>query len=172
MWLTKEVHPYIFGHKVIYSVEKQIETLRSFVVEIYKAIHEDVSRKKEYSDVIAKRVFMNRFESILERVAFIGTIFKHPKFDFEQEYRIFIYPFDSDGKLYMFENDDVSREFVEADGMLKPQIDIPFDCSVIKMITFSPTITEESVEEIKKLVHNEKTMADVKFNRSIIPVRF
>lgn len=172
MWPDKDVHPYIFGHKVIYSVDKQIEILRSFFDEIYNSIHEDVSKKKEYCDAIAKRTFMNRFESILERVAFIGAILKHPKFEFEEEYRIFIYPFDSDDKLYMFESDDVSREFVEADGMLKSQIDIPFDRSVIKKITFSPTITEESVEKIKTLVHNEKTMVDVIFDNSKIPVRF
>lgn len=172
MWPNNNLHPYIFGHKVIYTISEQIEILKAFFDEIYKAIREDISYKKEFFDVIAKRTFMNRFESILERAAFIGAILKHPDFAFEEEYRIFIYPFDNDGKLYMFENGDVSRKFVEADGLLKPQIDIPFELSVITKITFSPTITQESEDRIKKMVHDEETMENAEFDKSIIPVRF
>lgn len=164
-------HPYIFGHCVIYQVDKQVEMLRSFILELYTAIRSDNGKKTD-CDTVSKQQFFNRFSSILERILLIGTIFKSSCFTCEEEYRLFINPFD-EGTLWKFENEKVKRQFNYKNGLFIPYIDLPFEFDSINSITFSPTLSAtDQHRSLKEYIRVKSRNNDFVFHDSTIPIRY
>lgn len=163
--------PYVFSGKVIYNKDEQVEILKAFVTRIYNAIYKDV-KEVFYSD-IEKRVvsdFVYRQNIIIERITLLGVFFKKPCFDVEEEYRIAVDFFVSEGKV---ENTQKKIMYICKDnGFIVPHLDLDFDLKSVKEITVSPTMDFCETQNNLKAFLSGRGMDNISVNKSDIPVRF
>ena len=163
--------PYVFSGKVIYDKKEQVEILKAFVTRTYNAILEDV--KEVYTNDIEKLAvsdFVGRPEIIIERITLLGVFFKKPCFEVEEEYRIAVDFFVSEGKAA---NTNKEIMYVCRDnGFIAPYLDLDFDLASIKEITVSPTMDFIETKNNLKVFLAGRGLDNISINPSEIPVRF
>ncbi len=166
-----EEKPYVFSGKVIYNKNEQIEILKTFVTRIYTAIYEDV--KTDFSFGIEEKAvfdFVNRPHIIMERITLLGVFFKKTCFEVEEEYRIAVDFFVSEGKAA---NTHKEIKYICKDnGFIVPHLNLDFDLKSVKEITVSPTMDFCETQNNLKAFLSGRGMDKVSVNKSEIPVRF
>lgn len=158
----------VFSGRVIYSIKKQKEILKSVV--------------HDFSEVIAKHIdevdFCNiAVELLVEKILHIGSFFKSPYFSHEKEFRLLI-------KLVAIWNEEnAAVEFMslgkgastyEKNGLLIPYVDLTFSRDALKSITVSPTLSFEEISSninnaLKLHAYNQEA---IQIDKSEIPVRY
>lgn len=152
--------------KVVYNQDKQVEILNELI--------SDFKEDEQYSD--------EWYLFVSWAVLNVGTLFKHPKFECEKEYRIayniLIDPFVSSNCISLYrdaaKNEPYSISVYEKNGMLIPYIDIDFDKNAVKGIRTSPLLSSEYIKDGLKIVldKNGFDKSKVAVEESEIPLRF
>ena len=152
--------------RVVYDQTKQTEILKRLLL--------DFSRTKQYFN----EWYLFTSWAILN----VGTLFKHPQFEPEHEYRI-AYNILSDVRLpnrcvSLFKdsakNEPYCIDVYERENMLVPYIDVDFNKDAVEGICVSPRLSSEyTIDGLKlALVSNEFDVSKVKLKNSDIPLRF
>ncbi len=159
--------------KVIYDKEEQLELLKKCIGGFCDAILKDANNNIEK----AKRIFLNRDNMILERIAYLGTFFKSFYFMQEEEYRVAITLFTEDNVFnILYESADsqtpAKPQYTYNHKMFIPYTDLQFSENALRQITCSPTMDFEFTRKNIKQFINGRGYRDIEIIESDIPVRF
>lgn len=152
--------------RVVYDQAKQSEILKNLL--------SDFSKTKPFAD----EWYLFTSWAILN----VGTLFKHPKFKDENEYRIAynilsdIYSPNKCVSLFKdaAKNEPYYIEVYERENMLVPYIDVDFNPNIVEEIRVSPRLSSEyTIDGLKlALMSNGFDVSKVKLKNSDIPLRF
>lgn len=152
--------------RVVYDQAKQSEILKNLL--------SDFSKTKPFAD----EWYLFTSWAILN----VGTLFKHPKFKDENEYRIAynilsdIYSPNKCVSLFKdaAKNEPYYIEVYERENMLVPYIDVDFNPNIVEEICVSPRLSSEyTIDGLKlALMSNGFDVSKVKLKNSDIPLRF
>lgn len=160
--------PYVWGGSVIYDKKKQLDELKKFwdrFCEINKSFGGNDSKG-------LSRFLMHRLEKIFQRMTLLGTFFKTPFCEFEEEYRIAIDLCINDNNIETLKNEIKTRE--RSCGNKKfiiPYIELDFDIESISKICVSPTYTYGKARKCVIKAFEGKNCIP-KVVRSKIPMRY
>lgn len=167
----EEEKPYLLSGRIIYDKDNQLNKLKKFVTLMYNAILAD--EKERYvskPDEKAISSFINRTNMILERITLLGVFFKKTCFAIEEEYRLAVDLYVSDGKAA---NITEKIEYMCKDnGFIMPYIDFRFDLKAVTEIVVSPTMDIIETQKNMKVFLAGRGIDDVDVKESDIPVRF
>ncbi len=166
---------FLLRGKVIYDKSEQIRIIRERIIDFYNAI-----KAKDRNNSVNIQVFGNFFNTVLDRMAVIGTFFKDSHFAVEDEYRICLYIDIENGEapsLSISTSDGgqkiIQRSFRESNGLFVPYYKMKYGLECIKSITVSPTLDYKRVpQNINLLFEGKNANKDLQIIQSQIPVRY
>lgn len=173
--IGKKPYPSLLRGTIDYDEDSQINKVKCFISKIYKAIFEDCNSIEN----TAIQTFINRIDSIFERLTLIGTFFKSNCFSIEKEYRIAIDLFVDDGEAIALKEDNkdgkISNKqckFSFNHSFFVPHFELEFDPKVLKEIKLSPTLDYVKMKNNLDFLLYNKGFRSTEITESKIPVRY
>lgn len=150
----------VYHSRVFYTEEDQLPIVKDIIDRFY-----EYSEREGYDSAI--------IDYCVDKLVSQGIFFKNLCFQIENEYRIAIYPYISNGQFYSIKDE---RKVEYKRGLDVPYVDIHFDKKALTGITISPTMDFCDTKETVIAWCKEKGYSNLDLKNSIvkseIPVRF
>lgn len=170
----------VYYGNVVYQPEEQYRAIDRFLMQREYFLQEHINMYPELKDNIRDRFLVLGKALMVQYIDSHGIFYKHPCFAHEKEFRIVVeidkekVPHNEQEAKQFFgdENGNIVEKYIIKNGLVVPFLQIPFDKTLVKEVTISPTTEFEIAKTGVEELFNALNYKGIKIKPSGIPIRF